>query len=144
MTEIQRATQILGGQKVLGTEIRSATDAMAMIKSGIPTRALAELIDHLKLSQNELACITGITKRTIARRISGDRLKPDESNRVYRLAVMVALAEEVFGDEEKARVWLSRPHHALGGLVPIRMLDTDIGTEELKKVLGRIAHGVYS
>jgi putative toxin-antitoxin system antitoxin component (TIGR02293 family) len=144
MTTTQHTVRLLGGKKVLGFDIRSTEDAINVLKQGIPAGAMGELISHLAISQNEFSEITGIAKRTMARRMGKERLKPEESNRVYRVANIVALTEEVFGDNEKSRAWLSRPNRALGGMAPLKMLDTDIGTEEVKKVLGRIVHGVYS
>lgn len=129
---------------MLGTEIRSVGDVIGVVKHGMPAKAAESLMARLHLSWKEFSEITGIAKRTVARRIGSERLKPEESNRVYRLAHIIALTEEVFGDEEKSRGWLSRPNRALGGVAPLKMLDTDVGTEEVKKVLGRIAHGVYS
>lgn len=136
--------RILGGKKTLGADLRSSVEAIRIVKRGIPAQAMGELIAHLDISQSEFSRITGIARRTIARRIGGARLKPDESNKVYRLASIVAAAEEAFGSEEKSRAWLNRPNRALGGATPLQMLDTDVGTQEVRKVLGRIQHGVYS
>jgi putative toxin-antitoxin system antitoxin component (TIGR02293 family) len=56
----------------------------------------------------------------------------------------VVRAEEAFGDEEKARRWLSRPNRAVGGHAPLTLLDSDAGALAVERVLGRIEHGVYS
>ncbi|MDD5036947.1 MAG: hypothetical protein PHE55_19650 [Methylococcaceae bacterium] len=48
--------------------------------------------------------------RTLAhRRAKGQFLSPDESDRALRVARLVALAEGVFGDREKALCWLRKP-----------------------------------
>ncbi len=144
MAATSRIGKILGGKRTLGAEIRSSADAINIVKRGIPAQAVGELIAHLDISQHEFSKITGIARRTIARRIGAARLKPDESNMVYRLASIIALVEEAFGNKEKGRAWLNRPNRALGGVTPLQILDTDVGTEEVKKVLGRIEYGVYS
>lgn len=136
--------RILGGRRALGTDMRTSAEAIEIVKRGIPTQAMGKLIAHLDVSQNEFSKITGIARRTIARRIGGARLKPDESNKVYRLASIVVAAEEAFGSEDKSRAWLNRPNRALGGVTPLQMLDTDIGTGQVRQVLGRIRYGVYS
>lgn len=136
--------RILGGKKALGADLRSSADAIEIIKRGIPAQAMGRLIAHLDISQSEFSRITGIARRTIARRVGAARLKQDESNKVYRLASIVAAAEQVFGSEQKSRAWLGHPNRALGGVAPLQMLQTDIGTEQVRKVLGRIEHGVYS
>ncbi|HEV2445335.1 MAG TPA: MbcA/ParS/Xre antitoxin family protein [Candidatus Sulfopaludibacter sp.] len=56
-------------------------------------------------------------------------------DRIYALAV------EVFGDGGKATEWLKRPSRALGMEVPLRLLDTDAGTERVERELRQIQHG---
>jgi putative toxin-antitoxin system antitoxin component (TIGR02293 family) len=68
----------------------------------------------------------------------------DETDRRSRLAGVAARAAEVLGTTEKADRWLQRPNRALGGRVPLELLDTDAGTQQVAEVLGRIEHGVYS
>ena len=67
-----------------------------------------------------------------------------DSDWVNRLARIAAQAEEVFGSMEKASHWLRESNTALGGVTPISLLDTDLGTRQVENVLGRIEHGVYS
>lgn len=57
---------------------------------------------------------------------------------------VIARAVEVFGEAEKARVWLDRPNHALSGATPLSLLSTPEGREQVLTLLGRIEHGVYS
>jgi putative toxin-antitoxin system antitoxin component (TIGR02293 family) len=80
----------------------------------------------------------------LARRKQERRLRADESDRLLRLARVAAVAEDVLGAQDKAGRWLQKPNRALGGIVPLDLLDTDLGAEEVVTVLGRIEHGVYS
>lgn len=57
---------------------------------------------------------------------------------------VLARAQEVLGTLDQAKAWLSSPNRALGGRRPDELLDTDIGAEEVKNLLGRIEHGVFS
>ncbi|MCI0441640.1 MbcA/ParS/Xre antitoxin family protein, partial [bacterium] len=66
------------------------------------------------------------------------------SDRVVRLARIGAMAAYVLGNEQKAAVWLHERNRALGGIPPLDILDTDIGTRQVEEILGRIEHGVYS
>jgi putative toxin-antitoxin system antitoxin component (TIGR02293 family) len=50
----------------------------------------------------------------------------------------------VFGERAKASRWLHNPNRALGGVSPLSLLDTDLGTREVEQILGRIEYGVYS
>lgn len=41
----------------------------------------------------------------------------------------------MFGDSEKAANWLKRPSRALGKELPLRLLDTDAGTQQVEREL---------
>ena len=58
------------------------------------------------------------------------------------MARLIAVAEETFGSQEKANIWLRRPTTALGGEAPLDLLDTDEGARQVETLLGRIAHGI--
>jgi putative toxin-antitoxin system antitoxin component (TIGR02293 family) len=55
-----------------------------------------------------------------------------------------ARAIEVLENERKAMHWLRTPNRALQGAVPMTLLDTPAGKEEVLTILGRIEYGVYS
>lgn len=69
-------------------------------------------------------------------------LTPEQSDRLVRVARVLAAAEETFGSREKAGAWLCRPTVALGGERPLHLLDTDEGARRVETLLGRIAHGI--
>ena len=72
------------------------------------------------------------------------RLTPTESDVVVRTARIMARATAVLGDKKKAVHWLNSPNKALGGKVPISLLDTVAGEHEVEALLDRIEYGVYS
>jgi putative toxin-antitoxin system antitoxin component (TIGR02293 family) len=80
----------------------------------------------------------------VARRKKEERLRADESDRLFRVARIAVQATEVLGSVEKASRWLHRPNLALGDQAPLKLLDTDIGARQVEEILGRIEHGVYS
>jgi putative toxin-antitoxin system antitoxin component (TIGR02293 family) len=57
---------------------------------------------------------------------------------------VLARAVEVLDDADKAVHWLTTPNRALGGVVPMTLLDTPEGREQVETILGRIEYGVYS
>ena len=67
-----------------------------------------------------------------------------ESDRLYRFARIIALAEEVFESKEDALEWLNGAQHGLGGTIPFEMLQTDAGAREVEELLIRIEYGVIS
>ena len=89
--------------------------------------------------------ILGISERTLQRiehrRVLSARLSPAASDRLSRIDRIYTLAAEVFGDGEKASGWLKRPSRALGRELPLRLLDTDAGTQQVERELRQIQHG---
>jgi uncharacterized protein (DUF2384 family) len=56
----------------------------------------------------------------------------------------VAFAKASLGDRAAATRWLKRPNRALGGNVPLALLDNELGARTVENVLGRIAFGGVS
>lgn len=135
---------MLGGPTVLKKQVRSTEDITSRIREGMPFAALSAMASHAQLDIPRLGEILMITKRTLARRRKARRLSADESDRLVRLARIFALAVEVLGDEGKAAQWLRRANRALGNTAPLDLLDTDVGTQAVAKVLGRMDYGVIS
>lgn len=65
-----------------------------------------------------------------------------QSGRLHQAAQIVAEAENVFGNAEKANAWLHRENSALNGAAPRRLLDTEEGARMVQNLLGRISHGI--
>jgi putative toxin-antitoxin system antitoxin component (TIGR02293 family) len=77
-----------------------------------------------------------------------DKMPPESKARVAArvkdtLHVM-ARAEEVLGDQEKATRWLGTPNRVLEDKTPMEILSTDGGARRVEVSLGKIAEGIYS
>lgn len=64
----------------------------------------------------------------------------EPSSEKERISIIMAEAERVLGDAEKAKRWLNQKNLALGS-TPTAMLVTEAGTNEVRKVLNAIAYG---
>ena len=144
MEAILRISELLGGNNLLGRPIRSSFDLDEAIKQGFPFAVLERICAKIALGGSEAVELIAISPRTMARRkAQRQRLSVTESDRLARLARIYARALEVFEDEEKARRWLHKPNRSLGGRVPLKAVDTDIGALEVDRVLGRLEHGTF-
>ena len=114
------------------------------VRAGLPYAVLESLSMRFQIPQEHLTRVLRIPLRTLARRKKERRLQAVESDRLLRVARIAAFAEDVLGDVAKAGRWLQKPNRALGGVIPLDQLDTDIGARHVEQVLGRVAHGVYS
>jgi len=63
---------------------------------------------------------------------------------VARLIPVIAHAVAVFGDEQKATHWLSRPLPLLNNRAPAELLASDDGIELVERTLTRIEHNIPS
>lgn len=144
MISSTRLVKTLGGTKVFRERHATYSGVVERVRAGLPYAALEAVATRFAVPQEALFRVLHIPPRTLARRKKERRLRADESDRLLRLGRVAALAEEVLGTPEKAGAWLKKPNRALGGLVPLEQLDTDIGTQQVEEILGRIAHGIYS
>ena len=144
MTAATAIFETLGGARVLRDPGSGLTDLGELVRRGLPYGALEAVMGRLALSREEVAEALQLPERTLARRKREGTLQPAESDRLFRLARITAQAAEVLGSTEKSARWLVRPNRALGGRIPLRLLDTDAGTREVEEVLGRIEHGLVS
>jgi putative toxin-antitoxin system antitoxin component (TIGR02293 family) len=72
----------------------------------------------------------------------GARLKPHESERVERLARVVATALHVWGDEADARAFLTTEHALLKGRRPIDVALSELGARRVEQLLWSLFHGL--
>lgn len=113
------------------------------VKQGVAFREFEQLRAKLGVSTAALAAVVGISERTLARRKQEGRLRPDESDRLYRIVRLYRRAVEVLG-EPAAIEWLTTPKRFLGGKTPLKFADTEIGAYEIDQALGRLEHGVLA
>ncbi|MGH7154730.1 MAG: type II RES/Xre toxin-antitoxin system antitoxin [Acetobacteraceae bacterium] len=112
-----------------------------LVRRGLPVGAVEFVLDSGRLSLAELDRVV-LPRKTLANRRRLGTLTPEQSDRLVRVARVLAIAEETFGSREKASAWLRRPTTALAGESPLGLLDTDEGAREWESLLGRFAHGI--
>jgi putative toxin-antitoxin system antitoxin component (TIGR02293 family) len=144
MLTAARIAATLGGTRVLKRKSFTFDQLHAQLRLGLPYSALEAVASGFEIAPADLVAVLQVPPRTLARRKREKRLRADESDRLFRLGRIAALAQDVLGSRPKATRWLHQPNAALGDAVPLRQLDTDPGARQVEDVLLRIAHGVYS
>jgi putative toxin-antitoxin system antitoxin component (TIGR02293 family) len=134
----------LGGESGIGRVVRSSEDMSAAIREGFHHGAVEGLLESSGLTLQEIATALDLSVRSLQRRKNQGRLALHESDRLYRLARLMTLADYFLGDHQVALEWLKRPNHALGGVAPLAIVDTELGAREVENVLGRIGYGGVS
>jgi putative toxin-antitoxin system antitoxin component (TIGR02293 family) len=140
----QAVAAALGGPKTLQTEIHSDLDLIAAAMQGISAEAAQKIVESGMLAPDELYELV-IPRRTFDRRREAKQpLTVVEADRLLRAVRVVVRAIDALGDADKAKTWLRTANRSLRGLVPLSLLETDIGARMVERTLGRIEHGVYS
>ena len=132
----------LGGTRTFHGAVEDAAELHEKVLSGLPYRAFEAVVERYGLDRAAVLRVLHVPPRTLARRKQAQRFVAEESDRLTRLARIVAMAEETLGEPGKAGRWLQKANRALGGVVPLDHLVTDVGTRRVEEVLGRIGHGV--
>ena len=140
---------VLRSEKQLGVKIKKAKEVDSLIRKGIPFKVVEDIKEKLKLADEEIAGILGMSVRTLSRRRhikdkEEARLNAVESDRLFRLVKIFALAQDVFEDKEQAIKWLHSRQFGLGKRIPLEVIQTEVGAREAEDLLMRIEHGVYS
>lgn len=116
-------------------------ERISMIRKGAEARMLAGGSEFFNIPAYHFQRIIGVSPATAGRKMGAESLLgPYASERLARVALIEAEAEDVFGSQNVAKDWLLTMNHALGD-VPLELLDTEIGANEVKKVLSAIAYG---
>jgi putative toxin-antitoxin system antitoxin component (TIGR02293 family) len=144
VNEWKAVVKQLGGRQTLGRTLTTDSDLRDAIRDGFPPAVLEKLMHFSGLTLQELADSLDLSPRSLQRRRRSGRLARFESDRLYRLARIVALAQQSLGSHERAMRWLKRGNRALGGVAPIGAIDTELGSRQVENVLGRIAYGGIS
>ncbi|MGH7081561.1 MAG: type II RES/Xre toxin-antitoxin system antitoxin [Acetobacteraceae bacterium] len=132
---------VVGGAAIVGGHGGAGVDLVKLVRRGLPVGAVQFVLDSGRLTLAELDRIV-LPRKTLANRRKLGTLTPEQSDRLVRVARVLAAAEETFGDRTKAGAWLRRPTTALAGESPLQLLDTDEGARAVETLLGRIAHGI--
>jgi putative toxin-antitoxin system antitoxin component (TIGR02293 family) len=68
----------------------------------------------------------------------------NQKRKLDRITTAHEHAAEVFEDSDIAWDWLQSPNGALEWKIPLQLLETEEGAQQVETVLGRIDYGVYS
>jgi putative toxin-antitoxin system antitoxin component (TIGR02293 family) len=135
--------KILGGSQVFGAGA-ARIDLLEQVERGLPRRAYETVSEALELTPVEEDRLLQVSVRTRARWKGRTRLDAATSDRLVRLARILALAVAVLESRENAVAWLREPNDALGGRSPLAAVASDPGAERVSNMLYQMEHGVYA
>lgn len=125
-------------------QLKSNFEKLEQVRAGISKGILVEIKNHINMDYDNLSNILGTTKTTIHNKKDDDKFSPAVSEKIIALADLYEFGYTVFEDKLNFQKWIQTPNKALGSRKPLELLDTIFGIEEVKNIIGRIEHGVYS
>ena len=130
--------EILG----LGSSVRTVSELESAVSAGLPKRALERLSARLYKDRRSASAykFKVVPQATWKRRTK--RLSVEESERTERLARVLAAAEYVWDDQERAREWMSTPHRELDGKTPLETARTELGARRVEDLLNKLFFGL--
>jgi putative toxin-antitoxin system antitoxin component (TIGR02293 family) len=122
-------------------KIRSDKDLVALVEKRLPVKTVKSLVQS-GLSDSEAYELI-IPRRTLAHRISRQELlSKEESDRAVRVARIASLAEQAFGDSDRAWRWMRKPKRRFEGRTPVELLATEAGARLVEEVISQIDDGM--
>ncbi len=113
------------------------------VAQGLPPTVVEQLLEA-GLSRAELHQLV-LPQRTLSHRIhKGQPLAQIEADRAVRVAWLLALAEQVFGDNDKALHWLRAPKTKFAGKSPLDLMTTELSAKLVEEELIRIDEGYFA
>ena len=129
----------------LGLKQMATPTLIKVITRGLRWSAVDSFLQESGFTQQQLAEYLGIPLRTLARRKEGGGLDENESERLLRLSEIYDAALHLHdGDKADAREWLLSPVRGLNNARPIEFARSDLGAREVRNLIGRLEHGVFS
>ena len=133
----------VGGKLGVSSRIRSGEDLASLVEKRLPATAIKSLVRG-GLSDAEIYQLI-VPRRTLAHRIAKHQpLSKEESDKAVRVARITAMAEQVFGEPERAWRWLRKPKRRFDGKTPLEMLGTDAGARLLEEMIVQIDSGMFA
>jgi len=125
----------------LGISVKTLSNP---VDRSVQFSAVEELGQRLGVDTSTLLDLIGIPERTRFRRRHEGVLKPDEADRLLRVARVFGEAIRVFGAESKAAAWLKTPSPLFEGSAPLSYLDSDAGAHVVSEEIVRIDFGDFA
>lgn len=125
---------------------KKMTSLTKMVEKGLSVKSAQKLASHFRVPASTFITIyIGMTMPTLTRRMQSGRLTVSESDRAVRYAQLLTLATGMMdGDENAALQWLNSSRPIFDNKSPIEHARTETGAEEVRNLIGRIEHGVWS
>ena len=128
---------------LLAAAAKPEKSAILAIRHGFGYSEIRDVQQAYLISDKPFAQLIGISDKTLSRiKKSNAKLSSLSGDRLYRLRKIWTLANKVFETPDNALNWLRRKQPGLDSQVPLDLLDTEPGYEQVQTLLNQIEFGV--
>ena len=116
--------------------------AIDAIRGGLPAALLKDAGAYFNVPMKRIRSIVRVPEKTAAALVKrGACLDASASERLWRLADVVTIAQDVFEERHAACAWMRTAHRTFADVAPMDLLDTEPGATAVRQVLSAIATG---
>ena len=126
------------------TVLKDKHFVVSAVRRGVTNPLFEEIRSNSPFNDMQWCNFLDINIRTLQRyKIAKDHVyRSLQSEKIFELAEVVSLGNEVFDTPEHFGLWLNSPSVALGE-APIDLLDSSYGKDIVLAELNRIEHGIF-
>ena len=131
VVEPSKIARVLG----LRRKVISIEQLDQQVEAGLPKASLGAVARHVYGTSPDATALMQRVIPSASFHRRGEDLKPQEGNRVERLARVIATASHVWDSVDDARAFLATGHAMLGGKRPIEVAVAELGAHRVERLL---------
>jgi putative toxin-antitoxin system antitoxin component (TIGR02293 family) len=139
---VMKVVESLGGRRLLKSSIRTVAELDSAVRSGLPYRSFVRVAERFPEAERARLERVVAPRSTLQRRQREGVLSAEESERLERVARLVALAEQVWESPEAARRFLTTPHPQLDNKIPLELAATELGARRVEALLWKLEYSL--
>lgn len=140
-TKMQEVDFFSSNEKIIDMQTIVFTLKINIVKGGVTKDQLATVKDIVGLDYATLAYMLSVTDRTLYLKKGKETFSQTISDKFISILELYSVGHRVLG-QKRFEKWMNRPNRALGGVAPIRLMNTQIGMEAVKEELVRGRRGI--
>ncbi len=129
-------------ESILGLQTIMFTEKEKIVKRGISKDQLAAIKEVFEFDYNTLSDLLAVTDRTLHLKKGKDTFSLIVSDRIMALVELYSYGYAVFGDKDLFHTWMKSANRALGGRMPLEVIETHPGMLEVRSLIRKVRKGV--
>jgi uncharacterized protein (DUF2384 family) len=140
--DLKGIVDVLGGVETIRMKISRVPDLIDLIQIGLPRKCVKHVKDNFKLTDQQMGNILGHAPEPLSS-IPALRLGSSASDRLVRVARILAITRNASRHPEDLYVWFNARESRFYGKKGIELLGTDIGVHLIERYLLTELHDKY-